>query len=497
MTTHRGSRVQTEEPVLSYRYHISESGKFQDTGDMIMDDVFGFSLSDLPLGGSDTILDFETEIDEKNIDMDITADDIPQIKLEELDFDFEDMKDFGPWIETDVVNNVEPEKEKLSDRLNFKDIEIKEAVRYDCMWSSYNEFNMDTSRVKSRSTSSPASDAASSPTLPLSNSFYDSLLNSFETPSCTESDNTSDRSSDMDTDEDSESLSENHKMYTNIKDIENNKNNELSFQQSARLFASLDHSYFSISNTQLDNEKFINNSSGPLTPPMSSDDEDNNSQSSTNFKFDRKSSSHPVQSTNKCTYIRTKASNVNKSNQSLLKKSYTKASPEAKFSFKLNLKTNDAKNRSLLKQRIGSQKVKIIKAPFKADKSGNLLAKHTDATLKKNCQSAIRKRKERSLKMQEGEAREMHNQMERQRRNELKLSFDKLKTVLPELATSDKASKQQILDKAVETVQKIRATENSLAGRVNVLNKNNAALKEKLRLLKQDILNSDNDQFGH
>merc|ERR1712198_485518 len=145
-------------------------------------------------------------------------------------------------------------------------------------------------------------------------------------------------------------------------------------------------------------------------------------------------------------------------------------SPEAKFSFKLNLKTNDAKNRSLLKQRIGSQKVKIIKAPFKADKSGNLLAKHADATLKKNCQSAIRKRKERSLKMQEGEAREMHNQMERQRRNELKLSFDKLKTVLPELATSDKASKQQILDKAVETVQKIRATENSLAGRVSVLN---------------------------
>ena len=61
--------------------------------------------------------------------------------------------------------------------------------------------------------------------------------------------------------------------------------------------------------------------------------------------------------------------------------------------------------------------------------------------------------------MQEGEAREIHNQMERQRRNELKLSFDKLKTVLPELATSDKASKQQILDNAVETVKMIKNTE--------------------------------------
>merc|ERR1719150_2590455 len=56
-----------------------------------------------------------------------------------------------------------------------------------------------------------------------------------------------------------------------------------------------------------------------------------------------------------------------------------------------------------------------------------------------------------SLKMQEGEAREVHNQMERQRRNELKVAFDDLKVHLPEIATSDKASKQQILDKAVET----------------------------------------------
>merc|ERR1711973_208158 len=173
---------------------------------------------------------------------------------------------------------------------------------------------------------------------------------------------------------------------------------------------------------------------------------------------------------------------------------------EAKFS--INLKVNRQivkqtdKSRSLLKQ-----KVKIVRTPFtQHTKTPN----STESQLKKKLfeqhrtsQSAIRKRKERSLKMQEGEAREMHNQMERQRRNELKLSFDKLKTVLPELATSDKASKQQILDKAVETVQKIRATENSLAGRVSVLNKNNAALKEKLRLLKQDILNSDNYQFGH
>merc|ERR1719340_549535 len=170
---------------------------------MIMDDILGMSLTDI----TDNDFGFETEIGEaKNIDMAIP--DIA-LNLEELEFDFEDMKDFGPWIESDIDVNIEPEPSKpeaLSERLNFKDLEIEEAVRYDCMWSSYNEFNADNSSSKVNSKSTPLKSAASntvtssSPNLNLSNSCYDSLLNSFETPSCTESDNTSERSSDMDTD---------------------------------------------------------------------------------------------------------------------------------------------------------------------------------------------------------------------------------------------------------------------------------------------------------
>jgi len=229
-----------------------------------MDDMFGFNFSDSPFSGSDNVFNFETEINEKN--MDIAMEDIPPIKLEELDFDFEDMKDFGPWIETDVVANVEPEPckpEPLSDRLNFKDLEIQEAVRYDCMWSSYNEFNQDIKKVKSINSSSSAAAAiptSSSPgSLNLSNSFYDSLLNSFETPSCTESDSTSDRSSDMDTDEDTDIVHDKQQMYTNPKDIENSKINE---QNSARLFASLDHCY-NISSTHLIMENIL---TIPLVP---------------------------------------------------------------------------------------------------------------------------------------------------------------------------------------------------------------------------------------
>ena len=98
----------------------------------------------------------------------------------------------------------------------------------------------------------------------------------------------------------------------------------------------------------------------------------------------------------------------------------------------------------------------------------------------------VRKRKERSLKMQEGEAREVHNQMERQRRNELKVAFDELKVHLPEIATSDKASKQQILDKAVETCLTIRSRETSLKTKVATLNKTNSTLKEKLQKLQAE-----------
>ena len=277
---------------------------------MVMDEMFSLALSDLPLGDTEQVFGFESDISTKQLDTIIPVD-LP-LSMEELEFDFEDMEDFGPWIETNVTSDAvepEPSKTQLSERLNLKDLEMSEAVRYDCMWSSYNSFNADKSvSVKSRNPSSSS--------LNLSNSFYDSLLNSFETPSCTDSDShdVSDcKVSDMDTDDsDSDNISsEKQKSYTKEKNT--NNANDIS---SVKLFASLDHCY-NISSTQLDNDKFIN-SSGPLTPPMSSDDEDSQS-SPTNFKYDSQTAS---QTTNKHqTFIRTKSSNKS---QSLLKKSVTK-----------------------------------------------------------------------------------------------------------------------------------------------------------------------------
>jgi len=428
---------------------------------MVMDDMFGhLGLPDLPLG-DDPVFGLDVDISPKDM-----MEDLP-IDLEELEFDFEEMNDFGPWIETDVnplgLNSINDKTE--SDCFNFKDLEIKEAVRYDCMWSSYNEFS--SQKVKSNES------------LTLSNSFYDSLLNSIDTPSSSEADSSSIKS-EMDTDEEIDVMSE-KKLYTindNSKEAFSQQNS--SFQSSAQLFASLDHCY-NISSTHLDNEKYMTKNNGPLTPPVSSDEDESPSTFSYNLN------THTRKNT---TIIKTKPS-MNR-HQSLLKKSQQKSSNEAKFSFKVNLKTD--KSRSLLKQKI--QKVKIIRTPFKTDVDSQIKQRFLEHQKLKTCQSAVRKRKERSLKMQEGEAREVHNQMERQRRNELKISFDNLKTVLPEIADSDKASKQQILDKAVETCKVIKSTELSLQNRKNSLTKSNALLKEKLRLLKAEVRRRNNLDLG-
>merc|ERR1712004_866061 len=274
--------------------------------------------------------------------------------------------------------------------------------------------------------------------------------------------------------------------------VEVEKEKPSSTMSPAHIITSLDHCY-NISSTHLDNERFLpRSSSGPLTPPVSSDDEDNSSSPSTNFAFSNinyKNQSSRNEKTLKQggsrRIITTSSKNHSKSllkNRPSVNGHRQRTLSEAKFS--INLKVNRQivkqtdKSRSLLKQ-----KVKIVRTPFtQHTKTPN----STESQLKKKLfeqhrtsQSAMRKRKERSLKMQEGEAREVHNQMERQRRNDLKVH-------LPEIATSDKASKQQILDKAVETCLTIRSTESSLKTRVTTLNKTNSQLKEKLRKLQAE-----------
>lgn len=445
-----------------------------------MDEIFGqLPPLDLPLPDGP---DFSLDIDLNPKDM---------MELEEFDFDFEEINDLGSWIATSDdslseevmgVDTVNSENERLQ---HFEDLDIKEAVRYDCMWTSYNEFNAQKSHRNSNNSSPTAS-------LNLSSSFYDSLLGSIDTP---ENSDCSSIKSEMETDTDSEE-SEKRKAKQTREETEEEKKVSQNTMSPAHIITSLDHCY-NISSTHLDNERFLpRSSSGPLTPPVSSDDEDCNNSSTTNFAFASSINYNKNQQARNEKGLKQGGNNrrmITTSNkahtQSLLKRSMNRQRTISEAKFSINLKVNRQivkqtdKSRSLLKQ-----KVKIVRTPFTNTKTSS-----TESQLKKKLfeqhrtsQSAMRKRKERSLKMQEGEAREVHNQMERQRRNELKVAFDELKVHLPEIATSDKASKQQILDKAVETCLNIRSTESSLKTRVTTLNKTNSQLKERLRKLQAE-----------
>ena len=79
------------------------------------------------------------------------------------------------------------------------------------------------------------------------------------------------------------------------------------------------------------------------------------------------------------------------------------------------------------------------------------------------------------------EAKELHNYMERQRRNELRNAYEFLKKHVPSVAKSDRASKQMILDKAIEYCHTVTTKEEAM-------NKQRQALYEKKISLQKRIM---------
>ena len=71
--------------------------------------------------------------------------------------------------------------------------------------------------------------------------------------------------------------------------------------------------------------------------------------------------------------------------------------------------------------------------------------------------------------------------MERQRRNELRNAYEFLKKHVPSVAKSDRASKQMILDKAIEFCQTVKYKEENL-------NKERQAIHEKKIALQKRIM---------
>ena len=87
-------------------------------------------------------------------------------------------------------------------------------------------------------------------------------------------------------------------------------------------------------------------------------------------------------------------------------------------------------------------------------------------------------------KPEQREARDVHNQMERQRRTDLKNAFDQLKDFVPSIAHSDRASKQMVLDKAIEHCKSLRLKEENVRNQRRNLVQRNELLRKKLLLLE-------------
>lgn len=93
--------------------------------------------------------------------------------------------------------------------------------------------------------------------------------------------------------------------------------------------------------------------------------------------------------------------------------------------------------------------------------------------------------KQRQLgKEKEREVRDLHNSMERQRRVDLKNAFDALKTCVPDIAETDRASKLMILDRAADFCQELSRKESALLNEKEKEVKRNQLLQKKLSMLR-------------
>ncbi|XP_011606306.1 transcriptional regulator Myc-A isoform X1 [Takifugu rubripes] len=80
--------------------------------------------------------------------------------------------------------------------------------------------------------------------------------------------------------------------------------------------------------------------------------------------------------------------------------------------------------------------------------------------------------------------RRTHNVLERQRRNELKLSFFALRDEIPEVANNEKAAKVVILKKATECIYSMQSDEQRLLLLKEQLNRKSELLKQRLAQLQ-------------
>jgi len=216
-----------------------------------------------------------------------------------------------------------------------------------------------------------------------------------------------------------------------------------------------------------------------ITPPESSEDEDSG------FSYNHQNPRN----------MDMKSFDGNKDQQNIinhkLKKSRDKSSHKIKFKFSITVGSNNkikprykpsTNNFNTNVPREKNNDSQLLLHNYHSIKSvdqneGNNMATHFPQIDKK----------QKSLKSNKQDTKVLHNLMERQRRNDLKIAFDTLRNHMPTLAKSERASKQVVLDKAIDFCNDLKRREIQKRKEKQMVAHKNEELNRKLAYLQSEI----------
>ena len=162
-----------------------------------------------------------------------------------------------------------------------------------------------------------------------------------------------------------------------------------------------------------------------------------------------------------------------------------------KTKFRFLLTTPRNKN-SLLIKKSSEQRPNTTAYRLKSIKENKQLKRSLTTVQSPTSLASSSRRKSRfeevsSRRVDQREARDVHNQMERQRRNDLKNAFDSLKDFVPTIANSDRASKQMVLDKAIDYCKNLKSKEWTTRKAKETLAQKNESLRKRLAEIESQM----------
>lgn len=384
--------------------------------------------------------------------------------------------DFSLEQSLNLVNELDAVKDFASDDSSsssfLDDFDIKEPIKQDCMWSSIIDKNTSPRNLQSVHIQNKNTLYHQSTNLSLTppTRYIDQHLCTIDTP--------------MPSSDDDDSSNNNSDCEIDVLETNSSKNPKQSS-------SSGDHCYTSGQSSSGNSDMH-----SLLTPPDSSEDEDNGqtiNMPTNQIYYESKNSLKEIEN-----------DRFNKVVRSILLKNVQKSKPKtktekAKFKFSIKMASTSSKNNSSdfkpklqRKTRDSCNAISPILAKsyqnIKENKQRSIKFcpndKHqSDESNRPNLDSRLSGKEKTSHR----EARDVHNQMERQRRTDLKNAFENLKYFVPSLAKSDRASKQMVLDKAIDHCKNLKKQETTVKTQKHNLVQRNESLKKQLALLKSQV----------